>query len=926
MTRFADDDARLNREVAKECFMDSKATDVTRKSFAEILRCESRLASRGQKIFGLDGSTGPWGLALSGGGIRSATFALGVIGWLLNKKRVSDFDYLSTVSGGGYIGGWLTALLHRCGGQDNITPRQLAAAIEHLRRYSNYLTPHTGLLSLDTLAGAAIYVRNLLLNGLLLMAALSATLYAPVLLSSLSAWCVDAGHHIAAILAGLLFFWVAFWVGYAGPGPTPPDSRMRRERWAGPAIAIPLLAAFLLVAHGMTGDKDYPLLAYVGASMFSYFILSAFAYLVWRCTIFGRLLLTDKDRQEQQARELLDSPASGTLAFRIGVLFRHVVFTLLAGAIGGAMLWAIHRYVAGPLATWETFSDSHLVAALLLVPALLSAGFATLALHVAMSRRLLTEHDREWGARWMANGGRLLLLWWLTSALVAVTPSVAWSLGQVSWAALLAWLVTSAFTARFGNAATALSGKSGIGAKAKKLLIAVGPYAFVLGALMGIARLNFEVAKAVPPTVAMEMIGSPPFTTFMGHLAAAVQVWNLSPEWLAVLFAVPAFVALLLGFAVDVNLFSFQSFYRNRLTRCYLGASRFPFDSGTTAKPGNDSGSRTPHEPTDLDPRDDLRLSRLVRVRPYPIINTALNLNAGAETAWQERKAASFVFTPLFCGFQLPLHFEERKAAAIFGDTPQTRLAAGGYRWTRSYLYKGVDGPKLGLPIAVSGAAFTSNAGFHTTPWMTFLLTVFGVRLGRWCSNPGLPKGWTRASPWNSLGLLIDELRGHTREDHPYLYLSDGGHFENLGIYELVRRRCMRIVAVDAAADRRYTFDDLANAIHKCRVDFGVEITFPPGELEQLRPDPATGRAARAVAVGTIHYTDGKRDGTLVYIKPVLTGGEPLDVTEYHLQHPAFPQESTLDQWFGECQFESYRRLGEHIAERFLSKVLDKRI
>lgn len=923
-------------------------------SFSAVARAERYRNAKARQALGLT-SQGEWGLALSGGGIRSATFCLGVLQWLIRNKRIADFDYLSTVSGGGYIGGWLTALIYRFGSLERLQAWQLEAAVAHLRRYSNYLTPHAGLLSLDTLAGVAIYVRNLLLNAVMLIAVLSAVLYAPLLLSALSAWLVGIGHHIAASLAAGLFFWIAWWVGYAGPSRTPPGSRMRRERFAGPAIVIPLLLAFLLLAHGMialrheTGSMSpaAALWMFVWTGSVSYGALSLLAYLAWKKASFGSFRVSREDMQAQRKRELLDSPAAASDT----VYLQHALFTVLAGSLGGVMLWVIYQYAAcwltappSPGAAGEPWqcnavslarllrtlgqtdrSESHVGVALLIAPAMYFAGFCTLAVHVAVCRRLLTEHDREWGARWIANGGRLIGLWWGACLLAVAAPTLVRTLGAIGWGGLLAWLGASSLTARLANSfsATAAAGGSDW---LRRVIYAIGPYVFVAGALVLVARLNFAVGAALagvePSLILDDRLAWP--AVFLLQLGEDLAVWRLGTATLAPLLGAPILLAFLVGFAVDVNLFSFQSFYRNRLTRCYLGAAHFVGAERVDCEHWRGLGGRSPHSPTDLDPEDDLRLADLAAVRPYPIINTALNLNVSNEMAWQHRKAASFAFTPLACGFQLPLHFDACAGHAIFRPPQVAAHVAGGYRPTRRYLYDGVDGPKLGLPIAVSGAAFTSNAGFRTTPWMTFLLTVFGVRLGIWCSNPGLPEVWRHASPLNSLRLLVDEMLGRTSEARRYVYLSDGGHFENLGIYELVRRRCVRIVAVDASADPTFAFDDLANAIHKCRVDFGAEISFARGSLEKLQRDASSGLSAAAAAVGKVHFADGT-SASLIYVKPALTGTEPRDILYYKSQHPDFPHETTLDQWFSESQFESYRKLGEHVADEALSGVLKKR-
>jgi hypothetical protein len=150
------------------------------------------------------------------------------------------------------------------------------------------------------------------------------------------------------------------------------------------------------------------------------------------------------------------------------------------------------------------------------------------------------------------------------------------------------------------------------------------------------------------------------------------------------------------------------------------------------------------------------------------------------------------------------------------------------------------------------------------------------------------------------------------------VYLSDGGHFENLGIYELVRRRCRFIIACDAGQDGAVTFGDLGNAIEKCRADFGVDIEI---DLDQVRPAGGTRFSGSHCAIGTIGYdrqNPNEPAGTLLYLKSTLTGDEPADVLRYGSLNPLFPHQSTADQCFDESQFESYRALGEHIISTVL--------
>jgi hypothetical protein len=195
---------------------------------------------------------------------------------------------------------------------------------------------------------------------------------------------------------------------------------------------------------------------------------------------------------------------------------------------------------------------------------------------------------------------------------------------------------------------------------------------------------------------------------------------------------------------------------------------------------------------------------------------------------------------------------------------------------------------------------------------------VFNVRLGRWCGNPRHPRAWRKASPrFGGLALLM-EVFGQLNSRASFLNISDGGHFENLGIYELVRRRCHVVVALDAGCDPESRFEDLANAIRKCWTDFGTRIDI---DLEAIRPTGEPKRSASHFAVGCIRYPNAPQPGVLIYIKASLSGDESSDVKEYAARHSTFPHESTGDQFFDENQFESYRELGRHVGLRVFAPL-----
>jgi hypothetical protein len=205
---------------------------------------------------------------------------------------------------------------------------------------------------------------------------------------------------------------------------------------------------------------------------------------------------------------------------------------------------------------------------------------------------------------------------------------------------------------------------------------------------------------------------------------------------------------------------------------------------------------------------------------------------------------------------------------------------------------------------------------------LRFILTLLNVRLGYWVPNP-----WFLQAPSLVRRLrlrhrpgpvyLLREALGLIHARAAFVNLSDGGHIENLAMYELLRRRCRLVIAVDAECDPGIGCGGLATLIRYARIDLGVEIDI---DLAPLRPDER-GISARQWAVGTIHYGDDET-GSLLYVKSSLSGNEPAYVLDYRRRSPVFPHESTADQFFNEAQFEAYRAVGYDAMTEALAGVI----
>jgi len=200
----------------------------------------------------------------------------------------------------------------------------------------------------------------------------------------------------------------------------------------------------------------------------------------------------------------------------------------------------------------------------------------------------------------------------------------------------------------------------------------------------------------------------------------------------------------------------------------------------------------------------------------------------------------------------------------------------------------------------------------YSTAARAFLLTLANARLGLWFGNPQSEKTWKRSEPPLGVEPIAREMLGLTTDRNPYVYLSDGGHYENLGLWEMAARRCRFIVISDGGCDPNYAFGDLSNAVRRIRLDLGIPIIFDP--LTQTRE--GQGRTNPHAAIGTIKYSaidgPGAPDGTILYLKATLSGDEPVDVRNFSTLDPLFPHDSTANQFFDEARFESYRALGYH--------------
>jgi hypothetical protein len=772
-----------------------------------------------------------FGLALSGGGIRSASFNLGLLQALRTKGVLKHVDYLTTVSGGGYIGGFWSALRRKA---NRAVPEELGerspgesepAPVRHLREFSRFLVPRTGFTHAETWAAVVA-----VLGGLL-----------PTLILTLAVVTLAFGAWLGAVHVTL---------------DLPSEDA---AKWFAIATFVIVVVAEAVWAAGEKSGKAAATIVF--ALILTLFVAAGTA-VAWehaRADLIPKYLggLTPLEWKPPH----LDAPQPSWLPGWLQ---------------GGVVLHARHQ-------AWVLQA---------LMPAFcwLAVGVVLLLLHAVFSRaRAFSRALSRTSSRLFAPAVIwvcLVAIWWFARWLFLVDPGatahdnadVPTAAGVTAGTAMASgglfvwlrdWLKREPKETNAGNLLTRVAG----------LLKPLAPQLLAVAGVLAVVTL---------------------FTGLVIHFVAR----NYAPLGLGIAFII-VLTTLIFFDPATVGL---HDFYRSRIARCFLGASQHV--------PRPETPADRPSEEQD---GDDFAVADLEGVRhgPLHLVCCAANNLGGDALGSLYRGARSAVVSPLAV------------SVGGFAAPPPKDLS-------------------FSSVLTASGAAFNSQMGaisMQLGPSVAILMTMLNLRLGLWVQHPLAVKrsGWkglayfrealartfcepvSAATAKKLLGLggpddeslRLDELPRHLRRKTA-MHLSDGGHFENLGLYELVRRHCRYIIVSDASADPEAAFDDLGNAIRRVREDFGVEIDLDVGALR-----PNDGMSKQHVAVGTIHYDTlgGTDKGTIIYFKPTLVGDEPTDVTQYRSRNARFPHESTADQFYDEAQWESYRRLGEHEASAVLRFV-----
>ena len=857
------------------------------------------------------------GLALSGGGIRSATISLGVAQVLARHNRLLDFDYLSTVSGGGYLGSFLTSLFtptsqRGSGKQDGATgvmaslrslwmgltgkaaaPPSTAAApsreelrekrefalgvldtiskqreiglkyegetisVRHpvwwLREHSRYLAPNG-----PTDYAAAVYYMTRNWLGLLYVFAL------PVMLFYM-------------LTAGL--FWLA--VAMVQPG------------WRFDPH---------LLAMGV-GDAGYllsPLLLLVPAPLFMTFASGVGFWLTEGAPIgrsgyriFGRLLT-----------------AKQALAAYIGG-------TALAASLAALAAWSLEDRIGGFLAVmmWigASFGAGGALLAAVQAPWLRRDGFSQ-----NIRQRLTTLGSIALQVTVVLLGLALidmialflrahLVSWWNNApALTAAPPVIA---AGAAW--LFHWLSRTT-SDRSGGAFSFIFKHTSL------VALIAGIILYALFAVLADVVVQFILWSG--DTGAEDAFDKLGVFNGLGFVVAAIA--------LSILTTVTGRST---GF---INLSSLHFLYSTRLARAYVGATN-------VERLRNPSPDIKDVEPLDF--IDVVRYQRFATGAPLHLINATLNETLSEDRsnlADQDRKGVPITFGP----------------EGIFANAARTD-GSNGYKSWGALRRAEVERLSVGQLCAISGAAASSGMGARTSMGTALALTFANVRLGYWWETRKLfrpeEEGGEGGGGLGTYKYLLAEMLGRYSRYHKRVYLSDGGHFENSGAYELLRRGTRAIVVCDNGADPDYVFEDLQNLVRKARIDLGLEIRVADhaavkrfaGEAgaelflnaeggkwrENARRAKCSGLAL-LLEVGdyAAHDDERYRDGDkasgsvhrtrhIIWIKPSLFPEMSEDLIGYAVANPSFPQQTTSDQFFDEAQWESYRMLGAVLMNRLLN-------
>jgi len=913
------------------------------------------------------------GLALAGEGTHSATFAVGFLQGLASLALIRRLDYLSAVSGGGCAAAWLAAWLKREGDPGNVE-RQLAPSrieearpsrqylatgevvdeepqpLRHLRSSTGSLFPRADIFSTDAWTRILSRARNVMIHLLVLLPLLVLVAAGARLIVALYGlfggfteldrqaavfdYRLGAPVFVAGVLTlGLMFLMGALFLVLAfssiaaslhdfrradprsrlEPDPSDPVAQVNRR------IVIPLLAAALLfslclppIEKGLealigtlwTGPATEELFSFrtVVDVALSHFTLLGWPNFLAHALIIGGVLAwwTSRSSAGEQAPRRT----------------KFVGASFAAGVTGGVLFVPLE----GLFRWFAQLGRPDLVATLIPPLAVLIAVVA-LVVEVAVMGRSAGDAERAWWAGVSGVLTKRAISWTAGMATILYLPGVVFAAGGMARAAgAVGWLGAATLAVLAGRyVLTRREGGRGWLAR----LASVAAQVFLVG-LLGAAALFVSLFANMPSLTAPGGDDDGPFAYYLRGIEGSS---------ILTLLVIATGFGILYGLArrlIDVNLFSLCALDAGRLTRCYLGASRpitawrerwsqsrdqrVRVGAPSLSDPAGEPAlcPRSPDPLTGFDPNDDLELRALCIGRksdndrvywgPHLLVNTTRSAAGHGAIGGRGLEGESFLLSPLYCGSQSS-GYARTEASKPAGDV--------------------VPNLSLGRAVAISGSAGGPRVGSFTPNPLTALLSLFSARPGAWIEKPK-PDGWAAASPRFG-DLPVPASFGLAGGGGDFVYLSGGSEFEALGVYELIRRRCRYIVAVDAGRDGAGTDAALATLIRRCRIDFGLRIEIDTRPLQQAGPDRLS---SAHVAIGQVHYGDvdqGGMPGVFVYIRMSVTGDEPPDIQQ-HVRNEARCPDQLADfrLELGDQQFERYRCLGDHIARAVFGEAVTR--
>lgn len=802
------------------------------------------------------------GLALSGGGIRSATFCLGVLQGLAALRKLRKVDFVSTASGGGYVGAFVGRLFHRrlvtvqnnpAVAVEQVLRNTGSAPLRWLRTQADYIAASG---PTDDRQNAAVYLRNLF------------TIHAILGIFSLAVFGLIRG--------------AGDWLERRGLLPELPSLATAPD-WVSPWWFIPVAILFLGVIPLALGywaaprngrNEAYNPVTLLAGLTVLMFVTYGFAtggphqaLVIGLLIVLLALLWVEIARYGSKLPEILLGPGAHPLPES------QVIRNRVTRALG------------------ECLAMLGMIIAFLLID--------TVARYISAHSNGREQLQHLWGG-----------IGSLISGLYVVTAFVT------PW-------VQKLTKHPEGKPQSGLVKSSKIGLS--------------LGAGMALTLLILALDTASHSLFDRTEHGG----------------WIIT----ATAFIFSAFVAR--GYAF-VNNSSLHATYAARLTRTFLGASN--------PERIHHNGRNISEDVKLSHPEDDMPLSEYQPEQqggPLHIINTCLNetIDSASLRDLRGRRGLSLACGP--CGVSLG-----RSTHALWDTQNRNALCAIQGRVDEFDAFRTRDGGPLpvepmtlGAWTAISGAAFTTGAGKSGSAASSMLAGLTNIRLGYWwdtnpCGKAAQREFWPnfweflKRVPWRLFrvqNMLIREFRDRFHGPYNRLwYLSDGGHFDNSAVYELIRRRLPFIIACDAGDDADYSFSNTAELVRLARIDFGAEIEFlepkpKPGSegwyrfgaeaatIPQwirawLNPDELGGLCEVSrpdgyhASLARISYSGGGPGsiGWLLFLKSGMTGDESLDLLSYRLKNSHFPNDSTLDQSYDESQWESYRCLGEHVSRKVL--------